>query len=159
MQTIKYLLPLLLVSCGRDTGKLIAPKQTNADFRYTREQILEPWFKSFEQTYGIGTRSIATQFIKIEDAVGQCHIWSDGSKRIDIDPDYWNSIPDLAKENLIFHELGHCALDLAHNENKIELEDDSIPESIMYPYVFGMNWNYKAFRNYYLKELKYEARR
>lgn len=156
---IKYLLPLVIVGCGRETGRLLVPKQTNTDFKYTREQTLEPYFKSFEQTYGIGTRSIATQFIKIEGAVGQCHIWTDGSKRIDIDPTYWNSISSLGKENLIFHELGHCAMNLDHNENRIELEDESIPESIMYPYVFGMNWYYKSFRNYYIKELKYEARR
>lgn len=49
------------------------------------------------------------------DTVGVC--FSNGnpdSGKISLLASFWASAPDSAKENLMFHELGHCALSLGH---------------------------------------------
>jgi Zn-dependent peptidase ImmA (M78 family) len=54
---------------------------------------------------------------------------------------YWNLANDAHRENLVFHELGHCVLNRDH-VNRINL--DGVPESIMNyslmePYQYEMN--------------------
>jgi hypothetical protein len=68
---------------------------------------------------------------------------------IEIDPDFWFSSSDVKKEELLFHELGHCILNRDHDNSRLYY---SIPKSVMYPYVF--EWAYKDHRSYYVDELK-----
>ena len=48
------------------------------------------------------------------DAVGQCLTYDNGNRRINVDQNFWQASNTLAKEFLIFHELGHCVLGRAH---------------------------------------------
>ena len=50
------------------------------------------------------------------DALGQCLTFEQGRRQINIDLDFWQSSNRLAKEFLIFHELGHCVLGRSHND-------------------------------------------
>jgi hypothetical protein len=68
---------------------------------------------------------------------------------IEIDPDFWFESSDVKKEELLFHELGHCILNRDHLDEKINYY---VPKSIMYPYVFG--YAYTKYRSYYVDELK-----
>ncbi len=49
--------------------------------------------------------------------VGQC-IENSTSKSIVIDVERWQSLDQLEKEFIVFHELGHCYLDRGHIDNK-----------------------------------------
>jgi hypothetical protein len=40
------------------------------------------------------------------------------SATISIDPEYWETANDEQRKQLMFHELGHCFLDLDHVEEK-----------------------------------------
>jgi len=56
--------------------------------------------------------------IESEKVVGQCSAYSDGSKEIVFDEDYWNNSNMNEREYLVFHELGHCVLNREHRNDK-----------------------------------------
>ena len=58
------------------------------------------------------------------------------------------------RQELIFHELGHCELNLDHDETYNET--DNCPTSIMNPFVFGdygVDNCYTPKFNYYINQL------
>lgn len=66
-----------------------------------------------------------------------------------IDSGYWEDITELEKEQLVFHELGHCILDADHVE---ELDADGDPVSIMHPYTIDEHI-YIKHREEYIQKL------
>lgn len=87
--------------------------------------------------------------------VGMCYFFRDTTTqdktgvRIEIDPEFWFDSSKITKEELLFHELGHCILDRDHDTTVLY---GTIPKSVMYPYVFTTS--YSLFREYYVNELK-----
>jgi hypothetical protein len=74
----------------------------------------------------------------------------DGNKTITIDPDFWANASSDQREQLVFHELGHCALVLRHN---IVVDSNRCLLSIIYPYAFGNSDCYKLNKDYYFSQL------
>ena len=66
-----------------------------------------------------------------------------------VNAEYWKLIDEYQREDLIFHELGHCVLGRSHCDAKNE---DGTPVSIMNPRVM---WSatYMISRDRYVKEL------
>lgn len=94
-----------------------------------------------------------------DNTVGLC----DGEE-VFIDPSYFNTCLTTEtacfykREQLIFHELGHCVLGLEHNTNKIWFAGSGpYPESIMYPQAFGDDPIYDTEHTHYVDELKQEG--
>ena len=56
--------------------------------------------------------------IQERNIVGQCYTYSDDSKEIVIDENYWKNLDYLDKEYVMLHELGHCVLDRDHVNSK-----------------------------------------
>lgn len=147
-----------IVSCG--------PFEDTDDYKPYRggpgSQSVDPemqeYYNRFEVKIGVNANHIPSTFSYIkehENAVGLCWDYGYHDHEIEIDIDYWNRVSDLGREQLIFHELGHCALGLGHNEETFNVKGyGSIPESIMFPTVFGEHKYYEVFRNYYHRELK-----
>jgi hypothetical protein len=79
---------------------------------------------------------------------------ADGSHRIRISEPYWNEIDELAREVMIFHELGHCELERIHDNQLFSIGDW---KSIMRGYPIPNKdpaINFHASRKkYYLDEL------
>jgi len=48
------------------------------------------------------------------ETVGRCLTFSNNTKTIELDRNYWDAQEDLGKEFVIYHELGHCLLDRGH---------------------------------------------
>lgn len=66
-----------------------------------------------------------------------------------IDKDSWSYYSDIRKEQLMFHELAHCALNRPH----IEVEDpENFPVSMMFPVLLN-DTLYKTYRDKYIREL------
>lgn len=89
----------------------------------------------------------------IEDrgTLGQCKSYSNGSKKVVIDQQFWNRATDLEKEYIIFHELGHCILDRDHDDSK---DSDGTCLSIMQSGDNTCSGNYTSQnRNSLLNEL------
>ena len=52
-----------------------------------------------------------------DEVLGQCITYTDGTRAVRIDENYWSTLTDLDKEYIVFHELGHCLLNRAHNNS------------------------------------------
>jgi len=77
--------------------------------------------------------------------IGICNMLS---KRIIIDIDFFNYANEYEREEVIFHELGHCYLDRPHIKTRIS----NRPTSIMYPTLLDYR-SYKQYRQNYIYEL------
>lgn len=56
--------------------------------------------------------------IQERNVVGQCYSYSDNSREIIIDENYWKELDYLDKEYIMLHELGHCILDRDHTNSR-----------------------------------------
>lgn len=147
---------MLLVACG-NFGNLDKDFnfKPNNNYKFERQPLLESYFKQFEDLTGISTQGISTKFEAQQGlTVGSCVTWDTGEREIQIAYYFWDVASDLEKQNLIFHEAGHCALDLGHDETFIQKDELTIPRSIMYPFLFANYSFYQTYINYYHEELK-----
>ncbi len=86
------------------------------------DEELIPYFESFRAAAAIrgiqvdyDSARISGNLLMIDDlATGQCFTASNGEKEVRIDVEYWNGADELAREFLVFHELGHCFLGRPH---------------------------------------------
>ena len=57
---------------------------------------------------------------------------------------YWNNAPDVKKEAMVMHELGHCSLGILNDNDEIN-EETGEPVSVMHNYIVNFvnvdNWN------------------
>lgn len=109
-----------------------------------------PYIVYFETLYKRPlSERISIKFDKLDGRmVGVCIAW----RSVKFDYNAWDRFSDDQREELVFHELGHCELLREHNDAKIELNGEIVPESIMYPYLVKEQV-YVKNRAYYLKEL------
>lgn len=126
---LKYLLPLLLAGCA---GANVDPE-------------LKPYVDEFDQE--TGARSHVNMVFE-ENVIGKNGKIVAGVCRysgnvftpntVSINKNYWGTIPVPMRKSLVWHELGHCVLDLDHNE---DLTPEGYPASVMYPSVIpGHIW-------------------
>lgn len=131
------------------------------DFQYV-EADFQIYLDEFEAATGVRyqgdimfTATGSLEFY-VKDAIAICAEYKDGGKIIRVDTGFWLTADNESREQLIFHELGHCALGRKHKDNKMLLNVEEIqyyvPQSIMYPRSFG-GWMYRELKQYYLKEL------
>lgn len=113
-----------------------------------------PYLESFSNIYDKDVSNITIYFDNLPNkTVGICYY---KDKEIRIDKTFWDQSTTYGREELIFHELGHCVLRLDHNDDMIEDPSNSymaMPVSIMYSKVFGNTKSYINNRDYYLQEL------
>lgn len=82
-------------------------------------------------------------------ARGACEAVSGQTPVVTIAPDAWASSTDAEREQLVFHELGHCVLSLVHIAG---ITSAGIPKSIMDPVEID-GAIYSQYRDYYLQTL------
>lgn len=80
---------------------------------------------------------------------GLCELTAYQTPTITIRQEIWDQMEDVDREELIFHEMGHCVLGREHTSVQTS---DGIPESIMNPYRIS-NSIYETNREYYISEL------
>lgn len=143
---LKILPLLLLLNSGCGSG--LAQKK----------HVIDPEFLQLVDLFELEQEVIVDidiEFKKIDyPTVGLCFysVGLDNKKHglnIQIDPDFWNKSSNEQREELLFHELGHCILGRDHIETMLKY---NTPKSVMYPYVFESA--YKKHREYYVNELK-----
>lgn len=109
----------------------------------------------FEQETGREVK-VPIIFSNVSDEyAGVCEYYNDGYRLIRISSFHWDRLTEFGKEELIYHELGHCVLNRDHTEDFTIVSPYrySIPNSIMYPYLFGDAFFYYLFREHYVQEL------
>lgn len=105
----------------------------------------------FESIYGREVNIKVTFGSLKENNVGVCIYGV--NREIILDREFWDEITDAGREELIFHEFGHCILNLGHDSTFVLINGNVMPKSIMYPYIIG-GTVYLDNRGYYLEELK-----
>lgn len=125
---------LFLVACGNETY-------------YIEPEIL-PYVQEFNQDSPIDASQIEIIFMELDHNDGLCYT---KNKRIYIDKRKWGMKNYVQKKVLIYHELGHCILNLEHNNMK----NNFCPESIMHPYCVSYSRCYEDKWDDYLEELFY----
>lgn len=69
---------------------------------------------------------ISIEFAELDNRLaGLCRQWNNGRKLIQINKDDWVNRDDTRRRQLMWHELGHCALQLKHNNMHISEYDGS----------------------------------
>jgi len=136
----------VLVSCGHDVVEVNhAPNPKNTD------PIFNSYVSSFESLFSVSVNTPIV-FGDVGEYAGVCYKYSSGYSEIRINENNWEFLTEKQKEQLIFHELGHCVFDREHNDNF----DNGCPESIMRSYMFSqseINDCYNPFFDDYIDEL------
>lgn len=144
----------ILSGCGQPQANLIGSGV---------DASLQPEVNQFELYYGkqIGNFPITLQdFSKLsedvapENVIGDCIVYSTGQKEIIIDSTYWNdqTTQQSDREELLFHELGHCELGLMHVNTASIINGLLLPTSIMDAIHFTGIF-YQQNQTYYLNQL------
>lgn len=102
---------LLYLTAGCD---MPSPAAKGVDPEF--EEVLAEYQREKAQRTGEGVRAVAAVMVPdLEgNTVGQCRRWSNGDREIFIDQEFWNFATNSLREQLFFHEMGHCDLDLEH---------------------------------------------
>lgn len=139
---------LLLVACG-----LPRHYESHIDF--------DPFKLKFEQETGVKVTVPIIYDRLDEETVALCEVFSDGYKLVRVNTLFWEEMGHGGKEETIYHELGHCQLNREHSDEltTTRLYGYAIPNSIMYPYIFGDAGFYWIFREHYVEELMFPNKR
>ena len=147
---MKRLIPLLLlVSCGQSVqdflninGSPIKKSKTNP--------IFSEFVESFSKEFNVRVK-VPIILKKIEPRyAGVCIKYSNGYKEIQINSIHWNNYSLEQREQLIYHELGHCVFNRGHNDKWMKT-NANCPDSIMRSYMFDTN----EINNCYVPEYKH----
>ena len=146
-----FLIPILflnLLSCKKETdGKIVS------GYVDGYQASLEPYIDAFKDS--LVDAGLAPDFTGLtvvfttdlaSNILGTCYR---ASKLVKINQTLWSRLTPGDREELIFHELGHCILYRDHNLTTVS----GIPVSIMYPYHLGSIYTQPANYGGYLAEL------
>jgi len=85
------------------------------------------------------------------EVIGLCYTYeSSEDKDIVINKEFWNDATELQRKELMFHEMGHCLLDLDHDDSIVN--PPGRPKSIMNSHMIATYWLERFFDDY-VKEL------
>jgi hypothetical protein len=104
-------------------------------------------------SFDIESMGIAVELMPIDEqnVAGVCYYSSNHPGRIEIDLQIWQQMGDLDREYVVFHELGHCAMNRDHSEAQFA---NGTCRSIMASGTGACRENYSwQTRSIYLNEL------
>ncbi|NNE30085.1 MAG: hypothetical protein HKN16_10625 [Saprospiraceae bacterium] len=109
---------LLLSACTNEEENLVIidPALQTYVYRF----IDEGAERNVDVDFTLEGITIEIENIETNGVPGQCQSYDGGANILLIDPQFWSAYSEVKKELLLFHELGHCYLGLAHDDNKDE---------------------------------------
>ncbi len=151
---IPFVFSTLIVLCFQNCGTGFDVRNASNRANFLTDPQFIPYIQEFEYFHGSSVSHVPIGFADLgEKIAGVCYrTVIDGKilySYIEINREYWPTISELQKINLIFHELGHCAL------NRDHVESDSVricPISFMHYQIMSTDC---LFNNYdlYLEEM------
>lgn len=152
---VALLLLPLTIACGRPDH--ISKNEDGPNNVRSVHPDLEQHVHSFELNWGQRISYMVTFASKDEmgTSAGLCILYSNGGKLVKIQEDYYRAVDFYRKEQLIYHELGHCSLNRDHNDSVREFPEGNFPASTMHSSTFGgiEAQIYQTHRGYYISEL------
>ena len=100
------------LSCGKDEPieRYVQPSLVPYFDRFVAQGILRGVLLDLEELHVSGYIRLITE----PDVIGQCAHSDAEPNSVIIDKVYWDKANDLQREFVVFHELGHCALNRGH---------------------------------------------
>lgn len=100
------------LSCGKDEPieRYVQPSLVPYFDRFVAQGILRGVLVDLEELHVSGYIRLITE----PDVIGQCAHSDSEPNTVIIDKVYWDKANDLQREFVVFHELGHCALNRGH---------------------------------------------
>lgn len=122
---------------------------------YSVEKQFLPYIKAFEKECNIKVdlhlrfAEPKSDIIISDKRIGYC--WLIGYKFIHINIEWWVRMPlESRREELIFHELGHCMFYRLHDDS---VDSSGVEKSVMSTLMFKDKYQFKYNRKKYIKEL------
>lgn len=148
---VSYLAILLLIGgCGlRPDDKQSIEEPSD----YQSDSTFDTFKDSFSNDTGHSASSIAIVFASdMSDTIaGMCYYYNDRTyadyNYIKINSKYWKDYSLLQREQLIYHELGHCVLYKDHNDARNKTT--GCPVSIMNSYMFSLYESTNCYQKYH----------
>jgi len=132
----------MLTACGREKKVEIDPQ-------------FGPYVADFKtaSSNSVTIDDLIIQFGDTENprARGICRVADDTTPTIIVNKTTWDAISEAEREELIFHEMGHCVLGRKHT-SKLKNGNSGPPDSLMYPYSLTEN-EYESEKAHYHEEL------
>jgi hypothetical protein len=148
------ILIFLLTGCGKGIEDFIKIKGLSRNKAKT-DPIFSEFINSFKLQFNVNVK-VPIIFKEMDDKhAGVCYKYSDGYKEININKKYWDLFSQEQKEQLIYHELGHCVFNKGHDDTLLSY-DRNCPNSIMRSYMFSwyeVNRCYIPEYNHYMENL------
>ena len=124
-----------------------------------KDERLTPFIQKFENYYGVKYRGsytlIKEWYPKNDSRLAYCYmneiVENSNHNAIFVKEEYWNKATEISREQLMFHELGHCALKLNHDDTMMG-EDPKCAVSLMHSY-HQSDECYIKYKDYYLEEM------
>ena len=147
-----------MCACSSDDEILL---QESAPISFNNVDVeLWPFYAAFEVEaakrnihYDLNALKITGTIVALHqgNVAGVCSYSSNLPNAVEIDTDFWNRAPDLIKEMVVFHELGHCVIGRNHYE---ATDENGVCLSVMRSGISGCRDNYTDIsRSQYLIEL------
>lgn len=133
----------LLGSCGVPItlgSDLVIQSETAVRQFSTTDTTFDTLVKEFEQVgkvqtgdadFEVGDIPVNFGDTENENYQGVCFEYTDGTKEVIIRQEWWDSVSDVYKRSLLFHELGHCRLGRDHLDDTYDVDGKSYKVSMM----------------------------
>ena len=141
----------IAMACGQKESPRVAVFQVDSDFL--------PYVSAFERAANEQGKPIRVNDLIVSfgptpnlNETGVCEISSDESPRITINQNIWSFLSPMDRQQVMFHELGHCVLRRLHKSGVTVQNGASIPSSMMYTHRIP-GTTYSAHQGFYHIEL------
>ena len=133
---------VLCVVLGVSTSAC-APKEKQHDAFLQVDAPFQDFVSNFEQASSEEGQALVINDLVVAfgstpnlNETGVCEYAENETPRITINQRIWNTLNDYDKQEVMFHELGHCVLKRLHQNGEMMAYNNTvrIAESIMYPY-------------------------
>jgi SprT-like family len=141
---------LFLVSCG----KVNDMRAMDGELVHKSEPIFNTLARKFENEFNVAVKVPIIFSTTLErNIAGVCLVYSTGYREIQISRQVWFNQSEEQREQLVYHELGHCVLNKGHDDTTM----GECPNSIMRSISFN-DWEidncYIPDYNHYMEDLR-----
>ena len=118
---------------------------------YVYDEEFQPYIDSFQDDARLHgkTVNITNVSITYDENIPYGKLGVCKGTHITINPGHWGGLPKSSRKQLLYHELGHCALFRKHDDSRTE---DGRPASIMNRFIID-RYMYEANEKEYIDEL------
>lgn len=142
MKLLLILMLIFLVSCGKD-GKALYVEPSS-----------QKYVTRFEQLSNIRIDNLIVEIKPLEARIMGVCTTGMTTPRIALNSLYWSNLSESEREELVFHELGHCVLGYGHDDSTLNIMNTYFFEGDIYEFYYG-----ELLTNFYKRDynkLKFE---